>query len=282
MFHPEFLRQTRLELPEWLPHGNCPDSEFDMPNFSPQQLENIRQRLNPCVRDVDDLVLSDLRIFLQRFATTDPMTILDYGAGNSPYASLFPNAVYRRADHMECVGIDYKVNDESKLPVEDNTFDLVLSTQVAEHLAHPSSYFGESFRVLKPGGRMIVTTHGVWEDHGAPFDFQRWTAEGLRRDLEMAGFSVNQMFKLTTSERFYLFLVLRWLFLEGFRRWGVIGKIWRRGCRILACILYPPFHYLADWLWGDCRLVEFGHLERHRLYCIVAAEVVKPGKSPLN
>lgn len=247
-----------------------------MLNYSPWQLENIRQRLNPSVRDVDYLVLNDLRVFLQRYATKDRLIILDYGAGNSPYASLFPNGDYRRADFLECVGMNYKLNKDSILPVPNDSFDLVLSTQVAEHLPNPKSYFSEAFRVLKPGGRMVVTTHGIWEDHGVPFDFQRWTADGLRRDLEAVGFFVTGLFKMTTCERFYLFLMLKWLDDRVKHRTNLFCKVWRRVGPALASLIRPPLHYLADRLWGDCVVVDHERLGRHKIYCVVAAEVMKP------
>ena len=251
-----------------------------MATSSAQQLENIRERISPRLKDIDYLVLSDLRLFLQRFATGAPLRVLDYGAGNSPYASLFPGADYRRADYLDFGAIDYRVDADSKLSIPDCTFDFVLSTQVAEHLPDPSTYFCEAFRVLKPGGRMVVTTHGVWEDHGVPFDFQRWTASGLARDLEFAGFSVNGMFKLTTEERFYVFLMLRWLSQGGLGRWSVFSKVVRRACRLLASCLRLPIHLLADRLWRDCRVVEPDSLDKHKFYSVVAAEVVKPTGKP--
>lgn len=248
-------------------------------NSSPQ-LENIRERISPRLKDIDYLVLSDLRMFLQRFATGTALRVLDYGAGNSPYACLFPEADYRRADYLDFGEIDYRVDADSKLGIPDCTFDLVLSTQVAEHLPNPSSYFREAFRVLKQGGRMVVTTHGVWEDHGVPFDFQRWTANGLARDLESVGFLVKGMFKLTTEERFYAFLMLRWLQHGGLGRWSLFNKVARRACRLLAGLLRPPIHLLADRLWGDCRVIEPELLEQHKFYCLVAAEVVRPIGNP--
>jgi 2-polyprenyl-3-methyl-5-hydroxy-6-metoxy-1,4-benzoquinol methylase len=42
------------------------------------------------------------------------------------------------------------------LPFEDESFDLVLSVQVLEHVKHPRRYVEEAWRVLKPGGHLYL------------------------------------------------------------------------------------------------------------------------------
>jgi hypothetical protein len=68
-------------------------------------------------------------------------------------------------------------------------------------------YVTECFRVLKPGGHLILTTHGLFEDHGCPYDFQRWTADGLRLLLEHADFRITGAKKLTCGPRALCFLI---------------------------------------------------------------------------
>src|SRR5205823_2015302 len=48
----------------------------------------------------------------------------------------------------------------------------------------------ECLRVLRPGGRMLLSTHGVFPYHPDPVDLWRWTCEGLRREVEQVGFEV--------------------------------------------------------------------------------------------
>ena len=59
--------------------------------------------------------------------------------------------------------------------------------------------------MLKPGGRLICTTHGMYEEHGCPYDYQRWTLNGLKRDLQRAGFAIEKGVKITAGPRSGLF-----------------------------------------------------------------------------
>jgi SAM-dependent methyltransferase len=55
-------------------------------------------------------------------------------------------------------GIDWEVADITRLPFPDNTFETVLSCETVEHVPHPERAFHELARVLKPGGRLLLTT----------------------------------------------------------------------------------------------------------------------------
>jgi SAM-dependent methyltransferase len=117
--------------------------------------------------------------------------ILDYGCADMPYRAFF-------AADVEYVGADLAGNDEAAVvlkpdgtvPVADRSFDAVISTQVLEHVQDPRLYLSECFRVLRPGGRLLLSTHGVFAYHPDPVDLWRWTCEGLRREAENAGFEV--------------------------------------------------------------------------------------------
>jgi SAM-dependent methyltransferase len=60
---------------------------------------------------------------------------------------------------------------------------------VLEHVAEPQQYLREAWRVLRPRGQLLLSTHGNWQYHPDPHDYWRWTLEGLRYELEKAGFS---------------------------------------------------------------------------------------------
>jgi SAM-dependent methyltransferase len=108
--------------------------------------------------------------------------VLDVGCGAKPYYPFFA-----RFD-VDYVGLDVVDNPLAELrgsveaiPAEDASFDLVLCTQVLEHADDPALAVRELRRVLGPGGRALVSTHGVQVYHPSPQDFWRWTHAGLER-----------------------------------------------------------------------------------------------------
>jgi len=214
------------------------DNSIELANKNlPQILEAddyVSARLHPRANRPFYLHLVDLREALGFFGTSDQISILDYGCGGSPYRSLFPNSEYIRADFTSYRGLDLVLRADSSVPASDRSFDMVLSTQVLEHVALPVHYVAECFRVLKPGGFLVLTTHGLYEEHGCPYDFQRWTADGLRLLLEGAGFQIKGVKKLTCGPRALCFFINhgfwqlqapKWS-LFGFAMWGLRG-LWR-------------------------------------------------------
>jgi SAM-dependent methyltransferase len=121
-------------------------------------------------------------------ATSAGSRVLDYGCAARPYRELFgPGIEYVGADLDGNASADVVLNDDGRVPLPDAQFDLVLSTQVLEHVADPELYVSECHRLLRPGGTLVITTHGIMFYHPDPVDYWRWTSAGLRRILEAAG-----------------------------------------------------------------------------------------------
>ncbi len=121
-----------------------------------------------------------------------PAQLVDYGCAQMPYRDLFPKELtYLGADLAGNPDSDLTITDGYAIPLETATTDYVLSTQVLEHVFDPHAYLSECRRVLRPDGRLILSTHGHWVYHQDPEDYWRWTSPGLTAALDKAGFSVH-------------------------------------------------------------------------------------------
>ena len=106
---------------------------------------------------------------------TDEKT-LDLGCGNSPYSKYFPNRIGCDIERSKNVDI---VGDAHELPIKDNVFHSVLATEVLEHVKNPQKVIDEVRRVLKPNGKLILTTRFIFPLHDTPNGYYRYTKYGL-------------------------------------------------------------------------------------------------------
>jgi SAM-dependent methyltransferase len=120
--------------------------------------------------------------------------VYDLGCGVRPYEDAI------RATAKKYVGVDWAhtlhglhadvVADLNQmLPVPDGAADTVVCFQVMEHLREPQHMLYEAFRILKPGGRIILTVPFQWWVHEAPYDYFRFTRYGLEHMFRKAGFA---------------------------------------------------------------------------------------------
>lgn len=54
--------------------------------------------------------------------------------------------------------VGYVMSIESKLNFSDEEFDLVFCSEIIEHLVNPDNLVSEAFRILRPGGKLIIST----------------------------------------------------------------------------------------------------------------------------
>jgi SAM-dependent methyltransferase len=125
-------------------------------------------------------------------------TVLDVGCGTSPYRELFAQSNY--------IGIEVVLasnNGSSKrgadalydgrsLPFADASIDNILCNQVLEHVFEPAAFLSELHRVLRPGGRLMMTVPFVWDEHEQPYDFARYSSFGLAHLTQRCGFQIVQ------------------------------------------------------------------------------------------
>ncbi|MEM7625771.1 MAG: class I SAM-dependent methyltransferase [Planctomycetota bacterium] len=134
------------------------------------------------------------RAIEQHLAGGRDAALVDLGCGDTPYRGLIEPRVgaYVGVDLPENRRADLALSAAGRTPLADGAADAVLSTQVLEHVPDPAAYLREARRLLKPGGTLILSTHGHWKFHPHPGDYWRWTSQGLRHAVERAGFEVTE------------------------------------------------------------------------------------------
>jgi len=102
-------------------------------------------------------------------------------------------------------GLDVLQSTGDLLPFPDNSFDLVALFDTVEHIPGERDVFAECRRVLKPGGKLIVTVPAfmwLWSYNDEINAHQRrYTAPELKQKLTASGFRVNRL----SYNNFFLF-----------------------------------------------------------------------------
>jgi SAM-dependent methyltransferase len=146
---------------------------------------HLKKLRNQTLKTIEDLTVRDKK-----------MLLVDFGCGDMPYRSVIEPHVgkYLGVDLDLNPKAEHHIDFDSKTTLPDNYADIILSNQVLEHVDSPEGYLQEALRILKPGGTIILTTHGYWFYHPTPNDYWRWTGSGLRRTVEKEGFQVTSFF----------------------------------------------------------------------------------------
>ena len=174
--------------------------------------------------------------------------ILDIGCGEKPYAHLFSCTEY--------IGIDIetteKYHEKHKtdlfyngvdLPFENNSFDSIVCFEVLEHVFEPEKMIHEMFRVLKPGGSILLTTPFIWNEHEIPYDYGRYSYFGLKDLFKKNGFSISKQKRILSG--FALIITLTSLYVrdgqEKLKELFPKSKLGKVGRGLIYLIFRPIF-----------------------------------------
>lgn len=127
--------------------------------------------------------------------------VLDAGAGSSKYRPFFAHCRYETQDFCQYQGdlvkyvkpIDY-VCEITQIPLPDQSLDAILCTEVLEHVPDPMAVVREFGRLLKPGGKLFLTTPLGTRLHMEPYHYYGgFTHLWYEFWLPKLGFSVDQI-----------------------------------------------------------------------------------------
>lgn len=133
----------------------------------------------------------DLKVAIHNYASG---LLLDIGCGNKPYRK------WMLEKGCSVTGCDIEQSSEklvdiicpaTDIPIPDESFDTVFSSQVLEHVADHGKMLDECYRLLKPGGYLIISAPMAWEHHEVPYDFFRFTRYGFKHLLTTRGFETE-------------------------------------------------------------------------------------------
>lgn len=116
--------------------------------------------------------------------------VLDLGGDKrSEYSKLFTgNFTITTVDINPKAQPDIVADLEKPLPVDDASYNDVLMINVLEHIYDFKQLVGESARVLKPSGKVIIIVPYMFPYHPSPGDYHRFSKTALERLLSDAGF----------------------------------------------------------------------------------------------
>lgn len=122
--------------------------------------------------------------------------ILDVGAGGGHYRGFFKGKRYLAVD-LCLAQTDYKgldaVSNICNLSFKDSSIDNIMCIEVIEHSLEPERLLKELNRILKKGGRLLLTSPLCWGEHMQPYDFYRYTRFSLLKMLEASGFKIKNI-----------------------------------------------------------------------------------------
>jgi SAM-dependent methyltransferase len=159
-------------------------------------------------------ILADFKIEVSRtireFQLTSNPKIVNLGSGTSDYGKDVINVDFIRYKNVDLV------LDICNLPFENDQFDLVVLTEVLEHIENPTTVIKEAHRILKRGGSVLITSPFMIGFHASPNDFQRFTIPGLKYLLKSFTILKIKSYGPTGS--------LMWIFQEWLALWLSFGS----------------------------------------------------------
>ncbi|MFZ8830963.1 MAG: class I SAM-dependent methyltransferase [Thermodesulfobacteriaceae bacterium] len=189
--------------------------------------EAIRRRVYPKIYDPTYLLThSNIQVFkylLNILPKDKTLSVLDLGCGYKPFKYLLEEhgivANYIGVDFsLENAEPDFIVDlNKENLPFEDESFDLIIISEVLEHIYKPFHVLDEAIRVLKKGGLIYISTPFILGNHEIPYDYFRYTDYFYKRYFEENNLEILHIRKAGSilSAPFFIFNLFMEALLKG-------------------------------------------------------------------
>lgn len=232
-------------------------------NFQPIAVTSpVQNPLAFSLRCLVDLQLATIARYLRPALKGLTGSILDVGAGQSPWRGWLPNTVtYQGIDigHAADFGMQPHINDViyyggAKMPLTSSSYDAVLCIEVLEHAQDPHFLLSEIMRVMKQNATLILTVPWSARRHHIPHDYQRFTREGLAFLLSTTGFDEIEIVErgndIAVIANKLTVLSLRLITPQ--KRWYCVTT-WPLAiiCGTAACVFIASAHICIAWGWGS-------------------------------
>jgi SAM-dependent methyltransferase len=183
-------------------------------------------------------------------------TVADIGCGAKPYRQYFPGATqYFGIDlpaELSANKLEKRVDvyaDLRRLPIADESFDVVLCTQVLEHVPEPARVLGEAHRILRSGGLAVLTVPFMAAEHEEPHDYLRFTSYGIADLLRRCGFEA-----MTVKKQFGFWSAVGEMIYWHYHR-KVAGTRWEKYWYAIGTTAFLRGFHLLNRLDPDEKLV---------------------------
>lgn len=137
--------------------------------------------------------------------------ILDAGAGELQYKKFCNHLRYTSQDFAQYDGqgdtsslqtdswdnskLDI-ISDITNIPVKEKSFDAIMCVEVFEHIPKPLDALMEFQRIIRPGGKLIITAPFCAMTHFAPYFFHTGYSEYFYKEhLPRYGFEIDEITK---------------------------------------------------------------------------------------
>lgn len=190
--------------------------------------------------------------------------LVDLGAGQSDFAELTGRFKKCAVDFYPYKDVDVVCDFSLQLPFIDNSVDIILLSNVLEHMPEPRNLISECRRILKPGGVILGSVPFLIGVHQRPYDFYRYTDIGVGYIFKQCWFPaikiervarLDILFKTVSAKFFHVLITRSVLAKNKFLNFACVSflKIVWIFIRVLFAVLSPLFKKIdkeRDWPLG--------------------------------